>query len=350
MCFMYRNYSLKNLTTLGMPGTAEYFCTVDSVNALEEALRFAADNNLSYKILGGGSNLFLKEEYIAGVVIKNEIKGRELLGDLVRCGAGEDWDEFVAWTLDKNQYGLENLSAIPGTVGASPIQNIGAYGVEVGEFIHSVEVCRINPANKEIEHKTLNRKDCAFGYRDSVFKRSEGEGYVVTNVIFSLLQKPRLNLGYPDIQTWLKSWLEKNSKSAEDVTAHIVRKAVISVRKEKLPDLSRLGTAGSFFKNPIITQDHFARLKSKYPNIPGYQIDVGDMKIIKVPLAWILDNVCKAKEIKFGPVGVYEKQPLVLVNGGGGTSLQVQALVSELTRLVFEATQIKIEPEVVFWG
>lgn len=342
---MQKNYPLTNLTTLGVPSVAECFCVVRSVEELKKALIFAMKNDLEYRVIGEGSNIFLESEFIRGLVIKNEIRGKEVVDSLVRSNAGENWDDFVAWTISQKRYGLENLSWIPGTVGASPVQNIGAYGVEVAAFIHSVEVCKVSRSEQSVECKTLSRIDCCFGYRDSIFKKPEGKDYIITSVTFDLSAEPNINISYPDV----KVWLERNSKKASDVTPELVREAIISIRKAKLPDLTQVGTAGSFFKNPVIKPDHFAKIKSKYDGIPGFPINSKEGPMIKVPLAWILDSVCKVKGLQIGCAYVHEKQPLVLINKKGGSYNDIQSLVRELSRRVFEATNINIEQEVVSW-
>lgn len=359
MLKIFKDELLSNHTTMRIGGSAEFFCSVKTKQDLIEALEFAKKHNIAYRILGGGSNILVDDNQVKGLTIKIEIKGLEKISSnfapdytLVRVGAGEKWDDFVAWSLEQGLYGLENLSSIPGTVGAAPIQNIGAYGIEVGNYIHSIEVCRQfvdGVKSNDFEFVMIDGKDCDFGYRYSVFKDKSHKNDIVVSVIFKLGLKPTVNADYKDIQLWL----EKNAVvESSAITPQLIRRAVIEIRSSKLPDWTKIGTAGSFFKNPIITQQHFADLKSKYPSLPGFPSknkNIVDDNQVKVSLGWILDHICNVKGLCVGDACVYEKQALVIINKDRATSAQVKELADKLADLVFTATGIRIEPEVVLW-
>ncbi len=332
------NVSLKNLTTFKIGGAASYFALVETREKLLEAISFADEKKLSWFILGGGSNVLVSDEGYKGLVIKLAIKGIDFkdLGDTVEAtvGAGESWDGFVETCVSRSLYGIENLSAIPGTVGAAPVQNIGAYGMEVKDAIRSVVVC-----NTEcLTFETLNKEECRFGYRDSIFKKPEGKKYSIVEVVFELKKKSSLVTSYKDVA----AYFERLKKIP---TLTDVRAAIIEIRKGKFPDLNKYGTAGSFFKNPIITREHYQKLLLTYPAMPHYP--VGNCHV-KIPLAWILDNVCNIKGARRGDVGSYPQQALVLVNWGNATAVEVKAYAQEISSLVKSKSGIDIEPEVQY--
>jgi UDP-N-acetylmuramate dehydrogenase len=285
---------LATYTTFKIGGNARFFCAVSSTKELHEACRIAREKALPLLVLGGGSNMLVSDSGFGGLVIKIEIKGIEFeeRGEIVqvRIGAGEDWDYVVAKCVSQGYGGIENLSYIPGTVGAAPVQNIGAYGVEIGSVIAAVRA--VNYENGE--ERIFSRNECRFAYRDSFFKTPGGRKFIITEVTLELQKNCPLNMTYKDVAVFY----EQNP--AHPKTLQGVRDAVIMIRKRKLPDLSRFGTAGSFFKNPIISEKHFALLKEKYPTLPSYSASEG---YVKVPLAWILDNVCGIKGYKKGNSG-----------------------------------------------
>ena len=275
---------------------------------------------------------------IAGVVLKNEIKGIQILSEntdtvLVKCGAGEVWHEFVVYCVNKGWAGLENLSLIPGTVGASPIQNIGAYGAEVKDTIESVECIDIETHSK----KRFTAAECAFGYRDSVFKKLYKGKYIITYVTFRLKKQAHVNTSYGAIQQVL------DEKGIIAPTIRDVSNAVIDIRKSKLPNPAQLGNAGSFFKNPEIPGKQFEELRKKFPDIvsfPGFKEGM-----IKVPAGWLIEHSgWKGKMI--GNVGVHRLQALVLVNYGGATGQEIVDLSLEVRKSVKELFGIDLEPEV----
>ena len=246
----------------------------------------------------------------------------------------------MAYTVKKDLYGLENLSGIPGTVGASPVQNIGAYGQEVKNVF-----CSLKTIDAETgEEKVFNNSDCQFAYRDSIFKRKEnpsngraGNKYIITEVTFLLKKNSQPNIGYKDLQLYFLS------KGACKPSLAEVRAAVLEIRAKKFPDLKTTGLAGSFFKNPIINQKEYDKLKEKFPGLPGF---AEPNNKVKVPLAWVLDTICKLKGYKEGKVGLYEKQPIILVNFGGATEKEVSTFAQKITKIVKEKTDLNIGWEV----
>ncbi|MEN9614029.1 MAG: hypothetical protein RLZZ347_336 [Candidatus Parcubacteria bacterium] len=333
---------LKEHTTFKIGGPAGEFVVASSEAELLSAVARAQKNNTPILILGGGSNMLVSDEGFAGVVVQMALKGIRYAekGDLVRAivEAGESWDGLVADTVAQGLYGLENLSGIPGTVGASPIQNIGAYGAEVKDTIEWVEVLD----KHTLKVKRLSNADCQFAYRHSFFKTPEGRALVVLRVCFLLKKNGVLNLAYKDIGEY------GVRKNIMDFSLATLREAILEIRKGKFPDLTKFGTAGSFFKNPIISQEQYESLKIKWPNLPGFPLSTINYQLLtfKIPLAWILDNVCGLKGTREGNVGLFQNQPLVLTNFGGATAQEVSDFAQKIIKIVFEKTGITIEPEV----
>lgn len=332
------NQSLKELTTFRIGGPARYFCIVRNEDELIEAIGFSKKNKIPFFVLGGGSNILVADKGFNGLVIKNEIKGIKYEENdnviKVNVGAGENWDNFVSDTVDRGYYGLENLSLIPGTVGASPVQNIGAYGSEVKDTIESVYVLDV----KKDEYKTFSNSECDFSYRDSIFKKDKGR-YVVINVTFNLTKNGKLNLTYKDVQEYF------NRRQNNNPSLKQVRNAIIDIRTNKLPNLQEYGTAGSFFKNVIVSQAKAKEILAKYPEIIIHSINE---KKVKIPLAWILDNICGFRGKRKGNVGVYKNQALVLVNYGNATADEITELAQEMVDAVYDKTGIEIYPEVEY--
>jgi UDP-N-acetylmuramate dehydrogenase len=334
------NVRLAPLTTLGVGGPAQYFAVATTKDELAVLAGGAKERGQSVTILGGGSNVLINDDGLKGLVIKIEIKGithavtnNDANKVLVTAGAGEMWDDLVAYTVESGLWGLENLSAIPGTVGATPIQNVGAYGVEVGSLIESVEVYSLKTGNFSL----LNNSDCRFGYRDSFLKSAAGRDLVVVFVNYLLSKEANPQLKYQDLAV--------RFKDASNPTQTEIRAAVTEIRGRKFPDWHQLGTAGSFFKNPIITSSAYEELLTQYPELPGFPEPGGKMK---VSLGWILDKVCGFKGARVGNVGAYDHQALVLVNYGGATAAEIKSFASEVSSKVFSKTNIVIEPEVNF--
>lgn len=328
---------LSGHTTFKIGGVARYFCVVTTVDELKEALSFARSKKIPFFVLGGGSNVLVGDVGFSGLVIKMGIVGMNRDFALVTAWAGESWDGLVAKTVEWNLWGLENLSLIPGTVGAAPVQNIGAYGVEVKDVIESVRTIDTQTGAERVFSNT----ECCFGYRTSIFKNPEYKKYIIVSVMFKLRPgtagNSLVNISYKDLMTYFAA------KGSATPTQGEIRDAVIAIRTGKFPDLTHIGTAGSFWKNPIISREHLAMIQSKYPLIPSFTVDDSH---VKVPLAWILDNVCGLKGFSMGRAALYTKQPLVLVVELGALASDVDRLVSHVALLVKEKTGIEIEREV----
>lgn len=328
---------LSEHTTLHLGGRATFFTTVTSVAELREAVTFARGSNLRFFILGGGSNTLFPDNGFPGLVIHLALKGIEYeedsMGD-VRCtaAAGEVWDALVEDTTNKGLWGLENLSAIPGSIGAAPVQNVGAYGVEVKDRIDWVEV--LNTDTSELHIFTV--ADCAFGYRDSVFKHAPGAHYVVTRVAFRLKTHPDPHLEYKDLARLFEG------HDTATLTPRDVRSAIVEIRSRKLPDPEHVGTAGSFFKNPVVTMAQYTSLQSWLGPVPSYAVDEHH---VKIPLAWLLEHLgWKGK--RAGNMGCWENQPLCLTHYGNGTTDELVLFAHAIAQDVKERANIIVEPEV----
>lgn len=334
------NVSLAQYTTFRIGGPARYFCKVKNERDVEKAVKFAVENRQKIFVLGEGSNVLISDAGFFGLVIKMELKGLKFTKDRLvggknvtaRVAAGEMWDTFVEKCVEKGLYGIENLSAIPGTVGAAPVQNIGAYGMDASETIESVRAYD----TREMAWKELSNKECKFAYRHSIFKL-EKDNYIVTSVVFRLKKDGKVNISYRDLRDYFRERNEANPTLAE------VRKAVIEIRWKKLPDWKLWGNAGSFFKNPVITRAHYNELRAKYPELPGYEESEG---LVKVPLGWILDKLCNMKGICVGNVCTHVTQALVIVAKPGAKSEEVVNLAQQLMTMVKEKTGIEVEGEV----
>lgn len=334
---MQENFSLQPFNTFGVDVNAKYFTEVQTVDELKEAIRYSKEHHLSVLFLGGGSNILLTRDF-DGLAIKLSLKGisEEDLNEnevLVTAKSGENWHEFVLHSLEKNYGGLENLSLIPGNVGTSPMQNIGAYGTEIKDIFVSCTVLDL----ENLELKTFNLKDCHFGYRDSVFKQ-EGKGkYVILDVSFKLTKKNHhIKTEYGAIKT------ELENMGITDPTIQDVSKAVIHIRQSKLPDPKEIGNAGSFFKNPTIPLTQFEDLKQKFENIPGYPN--GDM--VKVPAGWLIEQ-CGWKGKQIGNAASHKLQALVIVNATGeATGKEIFDFSTEIIDSVKEKFGIELEREV----
>lgn len=335
-----KDISLAPHTTFRIGGVASYFCKADSIEDIHEALAFARSKELPVFVLGGGSNVLFSDNGFAGLVIQMNLKGVEI-GErkesvLVTVKAGEGWDSLVAHTVQQNLWGLENLSLIPGTVGASPVQNIGAYGVEVMNYVHSVQTIDGQTGREKI----FSNKECQFSYRYSVFKKPAYKKFIITSVTFELSAKPTPNLSYKDLHQLFEA------KGIKEPTQREIRDAVIEIRMKKFPNLAEIGTAGSFWKNPIIEKEDYVKLNTLYPGLPSYPFG----EKVKVSLAWILDHVCNLKGYTRGKARLFEKQPLVVVAESGSTSVEIRTLSEAVSGIVEGKTGIRIEPEVEWVG
>ncbi len=331
------NISLKPFTTFGIDKKAKFFTTVETLDELKAALLAAKEKQLPVFILGGGSNILLTRD-IDGLVIKLEIKGINLVkeeGDQlwVEVGAGEMWHELVLHSIAEDWAGLENLSLIPGTVGASPMQNIGAYGVEIKDVFDSLQAMH----RETLEMQSFDAKACRFGYRESVFKQTFKDQYVITSVTFRLSKTPNFHLEYGAIREVLAA------NGIDQPSIRAISDAVIQIRQSKLPDPKEIGNAGSFFKNPTIPNAQFDALKASYPSIPGYPSAEG----VKVAAGWLIEQTgWKGKRI--GEVGVHAKQALVLVNYGGGTGEEIKKLSEQIQASVYDKFGVQLQAEVNF--
>lgn len=332
-----KNVSLKRFNTFGIDKKAKILVEVTHTEAVVEALEEAESRGLPVFILGGGSNILLTKNLDA-FVIKINIKGIQPIREdsdyiYVKVGAGEIWHDFVLAAIAANWAGIENLSLIPGTVGASPLQNIGAYGVEIKDVFDHLEA--INIQSKEIE--IFDRAHCEFGYRESIFKNRLKGKYIITHVIFKLSKIPRFNTSYGDIQRTL------DQMGTSEPSLAAVSHAVIAIRQSKLPDPKIIGNAGSFFKNPTVKPEDYLALKKHHPTIPGFETEGG----IKIPAAWLLEQAgWKGKT--FGKIGVHKDQPLVLVNYGGGEGEDLRQLSEAIQKDIHAKFGVLLHPEVNF--
>ena len=334
-------FSLKKYNTFGIEAQCAAFINIKSIDDLIKVLKI---NKLPIQIMGGGSNILFTEEHYDGLFIKNELKGIQIVGDAfnddrasnefieVGIGSGENWHEFVEFAVKNNWGGIENLSLIPGTMGASPIQNIGAYGVELKDVFVKLEALNL----KTLEIETFTNAQCQFGYRDSIFKTALKGQYFITKVFLKLRTDNHiLHMDYGDIQKVLKE------KGVNNPTIQDISNAVIQIRQSKLPDPSVIGNAGSFFKNPEIPTLDFQRLKEQFPNIVGYPTATG----MKVAAGWLIEQ-CGWKGKRFGDIGVHERQALVLVNYGNGHGEDIKKLAEDIQTSVRKQFGIGLVAEV----
>ena len=327
----FRNYSLKAHNTFGIEALCDRFLEYATV---EEALQVAAVLRQSaqpFLIIGGGSNLLLTQDF-KGIVVRSAIRGIQVEGDRVQCGSGEVWDDVVDYCVAHGHYGCENLSLIPGDVGASAVQNIGAYGVEAKDLIETVEAVEIATG----QLRQLSAPDCHYAYRQSRFKGEWKNRFLITRVTYrtSPVFQPKLDYGN------IRSELER--RHIVSPTARALREVIIAIRREKLPDPSVVGNAGSFFMNPVVPRAQYELLARQYPEMPHYTVDADHEKI---PAGWLIDQ-CGWKGRTVGRVGVHDRQALVLVNRGGATGADIVALCRRIQHNVQQQFGIAIAPEV----
>ena len=332
------NISLQALHSFGCNEKANYFAKIDSIGAIEKSVQWAKEKNTPYLILGSGSNILFTKPF-EGLVLKMEIMGIKKLKEtasevFLEVGAGENWHHFVIYCVQKGWGGVENLSLIPGTVGAAPIQNIGAYGVEAKDSIESVSAYDTQTG----QVITLNNADCKFGYRTSLFKKDTNR-YIISSVLFVLQKQPIFRTEYGAIKEVLH---QKNNKQP---SLEAISNAVIQIRSEKLPDPKKIGNAGSFFKNPTITKDLFEVLVAKYPKMIAYPITDDTYKIAA---GWLIE-ACGWKGIQKGNVGCYEKQSLVIVHYNNGPGMEIYNFSEEIIQSVLTQFDILLEREVVIY-
>jgi UDP-N-acetylmuramate dehydrogenase len=332
---IYSNFSLKNYNTFGIEAKAKKFVAVHSLAELTSVLR--QNNSENTFILGGGSNMLLTQD-IKALVIHIDLKGKRVIDEnedyaWVESQAGENWHEFVLWTIDQNFGGLENMSLIPGNVGATPVQNIGAYGTEIKDtFVSCAALTSLN-----LELKTFTKEDCRFGYRESIFKNEVKDQYIITSVVFKLTkQNHNINTSYGDIT----NELAKNKITIPNLKD--VSDAVVAIRKSKLPDPKELGNSGSFFKNPILLKTDFKKIQQQFPQMKYYEVSETE---VKVPAGWLIEEA-GLKGKRFGDAGIHKDQALVLVNYGKATGQEILNVSKHIQKTIFTKFGIHIEAEV----
>jgi UDP-N-acetylmuramate dehydrogenase len=332
-----QNFPLQKYNSFGLEVHAKYFLEIRSV---EDAIDYFKNHHKRKEkslILGGGSNLLFSEKLFDGIIIKNSIPGIHVVKEdehfyWVKAGAGVLWQSLVESCIKANFGGIENLSIIPGTVGAAPIQNIGAYGVELKDTFEALEAIEISTGEK----RYFRNEDCQFGYRDSIFKRALKDKYFITYVVLRLLKKPVLNISYGKVQEYLKE-LNKNEYTIKDVSD-----VIIKIRQSKLPDPEVKGNAGSFFKNPVVSQELLDAIKKTYPDIPYYDQDDSQKKI---PAAWLIEQ-CQLKGVQHMGAAVHFNQPLVIINNQHATGKDIIELSKKVQETVKRTFGIQLEPEV----
>ncbi|MDP1746632.1 MAG: UDP-N-acetylmuramate dehydrogenase [Bacteroidota bacterium] len=333
---IHENYSLKKLNTFGIDASARYFTELSSVEGIQEILSEQTFVNTPKLILGGGSNLLFTKN-VDGIVLKNNLKGIEVVKEdadfyFIKAGAGEVWHNLVMHCIANNYAGLENLSLIPGNVGASPMQNIGAYGVEIKDSFYELEALHI--VDKTIH--SFTNVDCKFGYRESVFKRELKNQYIIISVTYKLLKTPVFNTNYGAIQK------ELDEMGVQELSIQAISKAVCNIRSSKLPNPAEIGNAGSFFKNPEIVRAKFEFLKDQFPAIVGYDLDNGN---VKLAAGWLIEQ-CGWKGKTFGDAGVHKLQALVLVNYGNAKGNEIYDLSQKIMDSVKDKFDVELEREV----
>ncbi len=330
------NFSLKKYNTFGINARAAYFTTFNSSEQLHELLDRNDPQGKPVYILGGGSNLLFTED-VDGLVLKNEIMGIQVVNEdeeyyYVKAGAGENWHRFVLYCIEKNMAGVENLSLIPGNVGAGPMQNIGAYGVELKDIFHELEAFHL----KEKKSAVFNRAACSFGYRESVFKTYNKNQFAILTVTFKLFKQPHFNTSYGAIEQ------ELQKMNVPELSISAISQAVINIRRTKLPDPASIGNAGSFFKNPEVSASRFSALKEHFQDIIGYPLPNNQ---VKLAAGWMIEQ-CGWKGYRKGDAGCHEKQALVLVNYGSASGKEIYELSEEILESVQEKFGVILEREV----
>lgn len=332
-----QNFSLEPYNTFHLPVKTRWFMEYENEEELGKILRDEYFQECLSIHIGSGSNLLFINDY-NGIVVHSRIKGIEKVDEtdgqvLLRVGAAELWDDVVAYAVGQGWGGIENLSGIPGEMGAAAVQNIGAYGAEIQEVIESVETYN----QLTFEKRVFSREDCLYGYRDSYFKNEHNDPHIVTYVVLRLDKSPRPRLDYGDLRARLEG---------KEPTLETIREAVLATRAAKLPDPAKLGNAGSFFKNPVVDQATFERLRAANPSMPAYPMADG---LFKIPAGWLIE-ACGFKGQRHGCVGVYEKQALVLVNLGGAQGYEIALLAESIRTAVKDRFGLELMPEVRYVG
>src|SRR3989344_2359882 len=330
-----KNYGLAKLNTFGISARAKFFTEIHDENNLKELFILPEFKNNDKLFLGGGSNVLFTKDF-NGIIVLNKLKGIKILEEtpkysLLRAMGGEIWHDLVSFAVSREYWGIENLSLIPGTVGAAPMQNIGAYGVELKETLENVEAYEIETGVKRI----FKKEECDFGYRDSIFKNKLKGRYFISAITLKLNKTEKKNISYKV----LREYLEKNK--IEVRTSKDISDAIIQIRRSKLPDPAVIGNAGSFFKNVFLKSEKLKQLLEKYPKMPYFEED----GLIKIPAGWLIEQ-CGWKGKRVGNVGVHDKQALVLVNHGGATGEEMRNLAEQIINAVFTKFSLTLVPEV----
>ena len=331
------NISLKPYNTFGIDALAKGFAAFSTLQQLQQIFEWSHKSNFKKQlVLGGGSNILLTGDF-DGLVLKNEVSGIEVVDEdadfiYVKGGAGEVWHHFVLHCLQKEYAGIENLSLIPGNIGASPMQNIGAYGVEIKDVFHQLEAYHIG--DKAVQ--TFNTEDCHFGYRESVFKNIYKGQFVILTVTYRLRKKPVFNTSYGAIQQ------ELDKMGVKDLSIQAISQAVINIRSSKLPDWKLIGNAGSFFKNPTVDDMVAQKLKETFPNLVSFPFETGKTKLAA---GWLIEQ-CGWKGYRKGDAGCYDKQALVLVNYGHASGAEIYNISEQIIQSVYEKFGVTLEREV----
>lgn len=326
-----KNYNLKTHNTFGIDARCSRFLEYESVAEAQEVAKILRESSIPYIIIGGGSNLLLTKDY-EGIVVHSACKGVERRGNSLICGSGEVWDDIVAKSIAMQLYGAENLSLIPGDVGASAVQNIGAYGSEVKDLIRKITAVEISTGAV----REFNHTECEYGYRQSRFKHEWKNRFLIISVEYELSEAFQPRLDYGNIRA------ELERRNITEPTAQQLRDTIIDIRNAKLPDPKVMGNAGSFFMNPIVSREKYEQLAAQYEGMPHYEIDADH---VKIPAGWMIDQ-CGWKGKSLGRAGVHDKQALVLVNRGGATGAEIVALCEAIQKDVKAKFDIDIHPEV----
>ncbi len=332
---LLENYALKSFNSFGIAVSAKYYCNISSNEALQEVLAWNKKQHHQILVLGGGSNILFTKNF-EGLVLHNTLKGIELVREsehyyYVRAMAGESWHEFVQYCVKQNYAGVENLILIPGNIGATPMQNIGAYGVEIKDVFYELEAVDIEAQSLVV----FKKGDCNFGYRDSIFKQTLKNKFIITSVTYELPKLPKYNTSYGAIE------MELEKQGVKELSIAAIAKAVIAIRQRKLPDPQQIGNAGSFFKNPVIPTEKYLQLKKPYPTLPGY----ADGASTKLPAGWLIEQ-CGWKGYRKEDAGCYALQALVLVNYGKATGEEIYNLSEKIIQTVQHKFEIVLEREV----
>ena len=330
-----KDYSLKAHNTFGIEAKCSRFLEYETIAEAQEVAGILRESHTPYIIIGGGSNLLLTKDY-EGIVVRSDVLGIQIADDRMTCGSGEVFDEMIEASLMAGLYGLENLSLIPGDVGASAVQNIGAYGVEAKDYIERIEAVEI--ATSRV--MTIPAEHCGYGYRQSKFKQEWKNRYLITHVTYRLSTDFQPHLDYGNIREALR--LAYGADDVSALTAQQLRDAIIGIRNAKLPDPKVMGNAGSFFMNPIVNREKYEQLAAQYPVMPHYEVDKDH---VKIPAGWMIDQ-CGWKGKALGRAGVHDKQALVLVNLGGATGDEIVRLCQAIQKDVEAKFGIVIHPEV----